>query len=183
MDSFPVATLSALAVFIIFVLCCVTVSNTNKIKNGIKELSKIDFFSSINVNFALNSTTEIVKTFVVPPEHILVPNVFIAFNTCTFPAGTTLSFKAATSLHLLQSSPDLQVSEHVDIFGVGSGGDTSGTQITIYNYTNVNIETNLVMEPTTVFLSLQLSHAPLSGGPLKVAFIGNYANIAFEFQY
>jgi len=179
-----ISAISSILVFVIFVLTCITLARVGTIKNDVKVLKTSgvsDWFKIVNVNFELNSASQIIKTFIVPENSYLInTNSLLAYTNVTFGSTTTLRFKAATTLALLDSgSPDL-FDDDIEIFD-GISLQTSGTAISSYNQTGVNIETEPLMEQQTVYVSLKLSQAPLTGGTLKIAFVGNYVNVASFF--
>jgi len=179
-----ISALSSILVFVVFVLTCITLARVGTIKNDVNVLKTSglsDWLKIVNVNFELNSTNQVIKTFIVPENSYLInTNSFLAYTSVTFGSTTTLRFKAATTRALLDSgSPDLN-DDDILIFD-GMGQQTSGTVISSYNQTAVNISTAPLMEQQTVYVSLKLSQAPLTGGPLKIAFVGNYVNVALNF--
>ena len=174
--------INALFLLVVLVIVSFALDRSNKIDKNVNELIKNDWFTAINVDFPLNSTTELVKTFTIPKEHTLTSSGIIALSSATFPSGTTLTFKAASTLALLASDPDLQAEYQVEIFGSG-GNDSSGTEINKGQSDSVSFYPDVSINSSTIYISLTLSHAPLTGGPLQIAFLGNYVNIAFDFFY
>ena len=174
-----ISAISSILVFVVFVLTCITLARVGTIKNDVNVLKaggSSDWLKIVNVNFELNSTNQVIKTFIVPENSYLIStNSFFAYNNVTFGSTTTLRCKAATTRALLDSgSPDLY-DDDIEIF---DGNQTSGTEISSYNQTGVNIGTDPLMEQQTVYVSLKLSQVPSTGGPLKIAFVGNYVNVA-----
>jgi hypothetical protein len=173
------SALASLIVFVVLILSCFTLARVITIKNDVKFLKDSgvsDWFKIINVPFELSTSNEVIKTFIVPDSCYLInTNALVAFSNVTFDSSTTLLCKAATSRALLDSSPDL-FNDNIEIFD-GVGQQTSGTSISLYNQSYVNIGLDPLMEQQTIFISLKLSHAP-SGGPLKIEFVGNFVNVS-----
>jgi hypothetical protein len=164
----------------LFILVCILVNRVSSISSRVNTLLKNDWLVTIDVPFNLADSTEMVKSFHLPANSFIFnSNGFFTMSpNVTFPSGTTLTFKAATTMALLNSSPDIQSSEQLEIFGTGPY-TTSGTVIEQYNSVNTAIENNPLQYGVTIYISLKLNHAPLDG-PLLLNFVGNYADIAFE---
>lgn len=176
MNSVLISTLIGLSFLFVFVQGMRILHLVNTLKfSGV---------NSIVVDFVLHDTSIVYKSFTIQKRKFVAADIntmlyrsFVAMNSVTFSESATVTFKAATSLRLLQTSPDLVSNLAISIYDDNSN---SGTSITQANEAfSFSTDLKAYENDLITYMSLQVSQIPSS--PLKISWFG--AELPFTYQH